>query len=218
MEDYGGLLKSGTRACLPVLPEWLTAASRPVHVNHGEPFMRCQDAITHVYIVQSGQVAILSGDGNGRESMVASVSVGGVVGEMEVIAGIRVAVYSARASEDSELMKVPADLFLRWVREDQDACWRLALMLAEKMYSASRRTSVNAHASALQRLAAQLVLCGPGRVRLSRQELAEACSVSLRTINRCVRRLRQEGAIGIERGKITLAPEQLAMLERQIKD
>ena len=216
VEDYEGLLKADMRARLPALPEWLMANSRLVRVSHGERFMRSQEAITHVYIVHSGQAAILSGDGDGRESMVASVSVGGVIGEMEVIAGLRMAVYSARASEDSELVKVPADLFLEWMHRDQEACWQLARMLAEKMHSASRRTSTNAHASALQRLVAQLLLCGPGRVRFSRQELAEACSVSLRTINRCVMRLRQEGAIGIERGKITLTPRQLAALEQKI--
>ncbi len=218
MESYGGLLKTRIQARLPALPEWLMAKSRLVRVAHGQRFMRCQDYITHVYIVHSGQIAILSGDDNGRESMVASVAVGGVIGEMEVIAGIRVAVYSARASEDSELVEVPANLFLKWVGEDQEACWQLARMLAVKMYNSSRQTSTNAHASAMQRLVAQLLLCGPGRVRFSRQELAEACSVSLRTINRSVMCLRQEGVIGIERGKITLTPEQLVRLERKLEE
>lgn len=198
---------------MPQLPNWLIGESRLVHIARGEALLRCGDSLKYVYIVHSGKVIISSIGENGQESKVVMVSAGGIVGEMEAIAGVERIVYSARAFENCELIRMPTDSFLRWVREDASACWGLTRILAEKLCAASLQSCQYTSLNAMQRLVSQLRQLGAGRVNYTRQELAEACSVSLRTVNRCVKRLNEEGLISLSRGKIEINQRQLEALE-----
>lgn len=205
-----------TRACLPQPPDWLMAESRTMRIPRGETLLCSDDAPKYVYIVRSGRIMIFSTGTNGQENKVVMVPEGSIVGEMEAIAGTERIVYSARALVDSELVRMPLEPFLRWVRGDVEACWGLTRVLAEKLCAAALQSSHYTNSDAVQRLTAQLVQLGAGSVNFTRQELAEACSVSLRTVNRCVKRLREEGLIGLSRGKIEISQGQLAALRMRM--
>ena len=45
---------------------------------------------------------------------------------------------------------------------------------------------------------------------MRRQDIADAIGTSLKTVNRCVERLRAEGILSLDRGKIALTPDQCA--------
>ncbi len=206
------------RARMPQPPDWVLVQSRIIRVERGEALLNSGDLLRYVYIVRRGRVIICSISESGRESKVVMVPEGGVVGEMEAIAEVDGVVYSARAFEESELLRVPKESFLRWVHGDFRACWGLTQMLAEKLYAASLQSSQYTGSDAMERFVAQLFQLGTGRINYTRQELAEACSVSLRTINRCVRRLLEEGAITLSRGKIEISQSQHEALERRMND
>lgn len=205
--------EGAVRARMPQPPAWLIAESRPVRVARGEAILRSGDSLKYVYIVRSGKIMIFSTGENGQESKVVMVPEGGIVGEMESIAGVERIVYSARAFETSDLVRIPMEPFLRWVRGDAAACWGLTRVLAEKLCAASLQSCQYTSSNAMQRLVFQLRQIGAGRVSYTRQELAEACSVSLRTVNRCVKRLHDEGLISMSRGKIEIDQSQLEALE-----
>lgn len=205
--------ENAVSARMPQPPAWLIGESRLVRIAQGESLLRCGDSLKYVFIVRSGKIMIFSTGENGQESKVVMVPEGGIVGEMEAIAGVERIVYSARAFEASELVRIPTESFLRWVRGDAAACWGLTRMLAEKLCAASRQSCQYTSSNAMQRLVAQLRQFGAGRVSYTRQELAEACSVSLRTVNRCVKRLHEEGLISLSRGKIEISQGQLEALE-----
>ena len=196
--------EGAVRARMPQPPAWLIAESRPVRVARGEAILRSGDSLKYVYIVRSGKIMIFSTGENGQDSKVVMVPEGGIVGEMEALAGVERIVYSARA---------PMEPFLRWVRGDAAACWGLTRVLAEKLCAASLQSCQYTSSNAMQRLVFQLRQIGAGRVSYTRQELAEACSVSLRTVNRCVKRLHDEGLISMSRGKIEIDQSQLEALE-----
>lgn len=212
MNDERLNAEATTRAHTPQPPDWLMAESRTVRIPRGEMLLRSGDALKYVYIVLRGRIMIFSIGSNGQENKVVMVSEGGIVGEMEAIAGTERIVYSARAFAESELVRMPMESFLRWVRGDAEACWGLTQVLAEKLCAAALQSSHYTNSNAMQRLIAQLAQLGAGRVSYTRQELAEACSVSLRTVNRCVKKLREEGLIGLSRGKIEISQGQLAAL------
>ena len=196
------------------IPEWLMSESKRLSFHHGDFVMRCQDPISHIFLVLSGSLSIMSVGENGQESVVASLGRGCLLGEMEALVGRRHSTYSARCGENAELVSFPAEAFVRWAREDGRVSWILAQMMAEKLYNASRQSSTMTSARGIDRLIACLIQERAGRVRRTRLELAERCSVSLRTINRCVQRLRREGLIDISRGKIVISSEQMDALKQ----
>lgn len=203
-------------ARMPEAPQWLMDLSRVVYFSRGREVLQRDAAVQYVYIVRRGRINIFSIGENGQENRVVTVSEGGIVGEMEVIAGMKRVIYSARAFEDSELLRVPLDAFLNWVRSDISACWGLTQVLTGKLCAASVQSSQYTNTDARARLIAQLVQLSPGRIRYTRQELAEACSASLRTVNRCVKKLREDGLIGLSRGKIEITQSQLDALRAEM--
>lgn len=205
-------------ARMPEAPQWLMDLSRTVRIARGEQLFRRDETLKYVFIVLRGRINIFSIGENGQENKVVTVPEGGIVGEMEAIVGVDRIIYSARAFEDSVLLRVPLEPFLRWVRSDISACWGLTLVLAGKLCAASVQSSHYTNTNAMQRLINQLVQLGPGRIRYTRQELAESCSVSLRTVNRCVKKLREEGLIGLSTGKIEISQGQFAALEEKCKE
>lgn len=218
MEERDPTAPALMRAHMPEAPAWLMAQGRAQRFLKGAEIFCRQERLRYVFIVRSGTVIISSIGENGQENRVVMVTAGGVVGEMEAIVGAERLLYSARAFEDCELVRLPVDQFVQWVRTDAQACWELTRVLAAKLYAASAQTSQYAASDAMQRLISLLAHLGPGRVTYTRQDLAGACSVSLRTINRCVARLHQGGLIGLLRGKITLTPAQLARLSDSMQD
>ncbi len=210
-----GALSAGSAvfARMPQPPAWLISESRLVRIARGELLLRSGDGLKYVYIVHSGKIMIFSTGENGQESKVVMVPEGGIVGEMEAIAGVERIVYSARAFEASELVRIPMESFLRWVCGDASACWGLTRVMAEKLCAASLQSSQYTSSNAMQRLVSQLRQIGAGRVSYTRQELAEACCMSLRTVNRCVKRLHEEGLISLSRGKIEIDQSQIEALE-----
>lgn len=203
---------------MPQPPDWILAESRVVQVARGEALLNSGDVLCYVYFVRRGCVMIYSISEDGRENKVVMVPEGGVVGEMEAIAEVEGTVYTARAFEACELLRVPKEAFLKWVRSDFQACWGLTRVLAEKLYAVSLQSSQYTGSDAMERFVAQLLQIGAGRINYTRQELAEACSVSLRTVNRCVKRLLEEGAITLCRGKIEISPEQHEALEKRLNE
>ena len=104
-----GALSAGSAvfARMPQPPAWLISESRLVRIARGELLLRSGDGLKYVYIVRSGKIMIFSTGENGQESKVVMVPEGGIVGEMEAIAGVERIVYSARAFEASELVRIP---------------------------------------------------------------------------------------------------------------
>lgn len=215
MDEHAGV---DMHAHMPEAPDWLMAEGCILRFFKGDQIFHRQERLRHVYIVRSGTVIIFSMGENGQENKVVMVPEGGIVGEMEAIVGAERIVYSARAFVNCELLRLPVEPFMRWVCADARACWALTRVLAEKLYAASVQSSQYTSSNAMQRLVPLLIQFGAVRVTYTRQELAEACSVSLRTVNRCVKTLQEMDLIGLSRGKIVLSPDQLTRLGDYMHD
>lgn len=208
-----GHLGNSMQMSMPEAPQWLKDVNRTMRVARGEEVLQRDGISKYVYLVQQGKINIFSIGENGQENKIVTVPAGGIVGEMEAIMGTTRSIYAARAFEDSELLRIPVEAFIRWVHGDISVCWDLTRVLAGKLCAASVQSSQYTNSDATQRLIFQLIQLGPCRISYTRQELAEACSVSLRTVNRCVKKLREEGLISLSRGKIEISQSQLAALE-----
>ena len=199
------------------LPEWLVAGGRAAHFRQGAFIFHQHDLLDQIYVVRRGTVIILCVDPKGHERKVVLVPEGGTVGEMEAIVGSDRVVYSAKAFTDCDLLVLSTGDFLRWIDEDAHACRRLATVLAHKLYAASSQSAQYTSLDATTRLASVLTQMEPGLVGYTREELAEACSVSLRTVNRGIKKLQEMGALSRQRGKIIISERQHDLLDAYIR-
>jgi CRP-like cAMP-binding protein len=206
-----------TNFAMTRIPDWLEASSRTVNYKQGQFLYHQNKELDWIYVVQRGSVSILYDNAKGQEVMVVLVPEGGTVGEMEAMVGVGGVMYSAKAHTDCELIALPVREFLRWVETDLDACKQLSRLLALKLYAASSQSAHYLSFDAMDRLIAALCASVPGVVRYTRLELAETCSVSVRTINRCVKKLASGGEISLQRGKIVISLSQHNALRLRLK-
>ncbi|MEA5065522.1 MAG: Crp/Fnr family transcriptional regulator [Eubacteriales bacterium] len=200
------------RYAMTELPGWLKAHSRTVRFARGQFIFHQNDPVGRIYVVARGPVIILSIDEKGQERKVVLVPEGGTVGEMEAMVGTERAVYSAKAFTDCELVALSASEFMRWIDEDARALKQLAFALSHKLHAASSQSAQYMSLGATERLASVLAALGPGAVRHTRLELAEACSTSVRTVNRSIVRLEAAGALTRAKGKLALSARQIEAL------
>ncbi len=169
--------------------------------------------IQYVYVLCKGSVIILNENYEGLNSRVVFIHEGDTLGEMEALMGDSLLVYTAKSYTQCDLLKIPRDIFTNWMKRDANACFSVLKMMAVKLKDASKEVTGIIHVDSIFRLTKQLLEFQAGKIELSRAELAVVCGTSIRTINRCIKKLVQDNYITIDKGKIVISSEQQLYLQ-----
>jgi CRP/FNR family transcriptional regulator, cyclic AMP receptor protein len=196
------------------MPAKIWAECRIVNLQKGEVLFEWGDNVTHVYILCSGTVVVSSQAKSGNEMRVVFVKEGNAIGEMEALASEMNMVYNARAYNSCQMILLPVKSFLEWIDADPSICRMMLGAMAKKLHIAANEVSEYTQYDAIVRISTLIYSEDCGRMAMTRRELAETCAVSVRTINRCLQRLKSEKLIGIKRGKIFVTPEQKELLSK----
>ena len=200
------------------IQEDILVPCRLVHYTRGDKIFCRGDEVKRVYLICRGEAIITNSSLQGNEMCVVVVPVGASVGEMEALLEISELVYSAKALTDCELLEIPLRVFKRWIGTDLQACKQLATELARKLHTSSVSAVHYQSLPALTRFKIYLVDCGEGRISDTREKLAEICGVSVRTLNRAVVTLENEGLLKIVKGKLVLNEEQIKKIAASLNE
>jgi len=224
MKEWGGLntvFKTEVMSRFPIvanmisgMPERIWAECRMASLGRGEMLFKRGDVLSHVYILCSGSAVISSHDISGKEMRVVFVKEGNTIGEMEALASVKTMVYNARTYTPCEVLILSRKLFLEWIHADPSICLVMVEVLAKKLHDASNEVSEYTQYDAIVRVATLLSSETAGRLVMTRQEIAETCGISVRTVNRCLQRLKEEKLIEIMRGKIMMTEKHKEQLKR----
>ncbi|RDB44316.1 Crp/Fnr family transcriptional regulator [Halomonas sp. DQ26W] len=177
-----------------------------------------QDAPAHwLYIVINGAVRLTRAAGDGRLATIRCVERGGTLGELSMVSSAGVYLYSAEALRRTHVLTIPAQR-CRDIMDRQPACRaefmsRLALELTERLEDLALLTQ----ADAMSRLVSYVLRQLPaGRsksqrvVRLSipKRWLAAQLAMTPETLSRLLAKLRDCGAINIDRQRLVVLDEQ----------
>lgn len=195
------------------MPDILWESCSIIHFQRGETIFHMDERISFVYIICNGVVIISNNQLNGNEMCVVFVQDGSTIGEMEALLENKETVYSAKAFTECEMLAVPIEIFRLWISMDIVACGRMAHILAEKLYQSSVSVVQYKNLEAVVRLKILLAKQKTGYIRKTRAELAEACGVSERTINRCINQLKGQDMVTVNRGKIVISAAQLKTMQ-----
>ena len=110
-----------------------------VHVPGGDTVMREGEQADALYVVASGRLQAFVG-GDGGESLVGEIGRGEVIGEMGVLADEPRSA-TVRALRDSNLIHIPADQFIRFLRAEPDELFAISQLLIQRL-----RRSIRAEA------------------------------------------------------------------------
>jgi CRP-like cAMP-binding protein len=210
-------------AFLAPLPPFapLTSAARLAlaeagHVRalaRGQLLFSQDDPADCVYVVCSGQVAILLAAADGRELAINELGPGELFGEVGLLEGAcRTA--TALARQPTEVLVLPGAAFLAALEAEPRALRRLLATLAARLRGSGERESALAFLSAPARLARLLLQAsaaaggGLPLVTLSQEEAAQRIGVTRQTVAKILGGWRRTGWIVTGRGRIMLVNTQ----------
>jgi CRP/FNR family transcriptional regulator, dissimilatory nitrate respiration regulator len=177
-----------------------------------------QDAPAHwLYIVINGAVRLARSAGDGRLATIRCVERGGTLGELSMVSRAGIYLYSAEALRRTHVIAIPAAR-CREIMDRQPECRsefmsRLALELTERLEDLALLTQ----ADAMSRLVSYILRQLPGgrsksprvvRLSIPKRWLAAQLAMTPETLSRLLARLRDSGAINIDRQRLVVLDEQ----------
>jgi CRP/FNR family transcriptional regulator len=187
---------------------------RDTRVFHeGDPGDAC-------YIVRAGSCRVTREHPDGRAITLATLGPGAIFGELAMLDGERRSA-SVEASEDTELLALPASDVRTLIREHPDMAEKLVVALTRRLRDANERISRQSFqtvpsrvAGVLSQLLAEEPLAPVVRdgvtIRLRRSDLAQLAGTSRESVSRFLATLERAGVVQVGRGRVTvLEPERL---------
>ncbi|APE30711.1 cyclic nucleotide-binding protein [Halomonas aestuarii] len=177
---------------------------------------RQDEPASRVYIVISGVVRLVRSAGDGRMATIRCVERGGPLGEMSMVSNRGVYLYSSEALRRTQVLDIPAAR-CRAFMDRQPACRaefmsRLAMELTERLEDMALLTQADAMSRLVSFILRQLPAGrakGPQVIRLTipKRWLAAQLAMTPETLSRLLARLREEGAVHIDRQRLVVLDE-----------
>lgn len=176
-----------------------------------------------MFIVGAGRVKVVKEFPNGKSAIIGIFEEGGAIAEIAVIDKKPYPV-SAVALEDSVAGAIPADVFVRFLKENPDALVAMIVGLGAKLRDMVGNIGSLAVQSVEKRLARFLVKLSRQigikekegtllNLPMTRQDLAEIIGTSFEVVERSLKKMREKGIIKVEGKKIViLKPDKLREL------
>jgi CRP/FNR family transcriptional regulator, cyclic AMP receptor protein len=178
------------------------------------------DAGDACYIVRSGACRVTREHRDGRAITLANLGPGAIFGELAMLdGGIRSA--SVEATEDTELLALPAADMRALLREHPGMSEKLVVALTRRLREANERISNQSFqtvpsrvAGVLRQLLSEDEVAADGSdgitIRLRQSDLAQLAGTSRESVSRFLATLERAGVVSVGRGRVTvIEPERL---------
>ncbi|MBQ1461729.1 MAG: Crp/Fnr family transcriptional regulator [Selenomonas sp.] len=190
----------------------------------GESIVRKGEEARHVYLITRGTIRVSNEFASGQRFTFGTLDVPDLIGDLEVLAGQELYSASTEVSTQCEVIAMRSETFLQWMRIDNDFALAVAQLLAAKMYPTSNEAGRVKFLPSLNRLQTYL-LKRLGDIdtdlfilHTSRQQIADDIGTSVKTVNRGVVKLKDEGLITLLHGKITMNKAQQVAMKNSLID
>ena len=204
------------------LPRKLRECAQPMRFLRGQTVMRKGEPTQYAYLLLSGDMAVLNDFQDGTRYSFAHICVGRYLGDLEVLSEKEINAASVIALKESLVLRFPIESFKETLREDILFLRTVAHGMAVGMFRSTSERGYNHYRRGTDRLIRLLIkyyalYCPQSggtdlTVARTHQDIANEIGVCVKTVDRSVKALRDEGVIRIERGKIHLDEKTYAAL------
>jgi CRP/FNR family transcriptional regulator, cyclic AMP receptor protein len=181
--------------------------------HEGDPGDAC-------YIVREGSARVTREHPDGRAITLATLGPGAIFGELAMLDGERRSA-SVEASENTELVALPASDVRKLIREHPEMAEKLVVALTRRLREANERISRQSFQTVPSRVAGVLnqlladeavtpMVRDGVTIRLRQADLAQLAGTSRESVSRFLATLERAGVVRVGRGMVTvLEPERL---------
>ncbi|EGO64242.1 Crp/Fnr family transcriptional regulator [Acetonema longum] len=190
-----------------------------VTLRKDTPIVKGHDPSTLVYLVVSGQMEALAEFPSGIHYSFSKFTAFDMVGELEAITGDGHYAITVKAQTTCKAFCLPKETFLDWLRQCPSDSLTVCSLLAEKLFAQLKANRSFLFLDSIDRFALHLIACYQQQnldsslcLSSTRQQIADEIGFCTKTVNRCVKRLAEQGYISLERNKIVVDQEQYQRL------
>lgn len=171
----------------------------------------------YVYILLKGEVKVINEFDNGTTYTIASMVPINFIGELEALSSQPVYAVTVQTVTDCVTLRIPIQDFIKWLECDAVMLMMIAKVLAKKMYPTSYENGSLINRSSLSKLQSYLAEYyqknavhrdQPLPVKKNRQFIADEIGISIKSVNRSLEKMKEQGLVSIEKGKIHISKEQ----------
>ncbi|MBA3440809.1 MAG: Crp/Fnr family transcriptional regulator [Pyrinomonadaceae bacterium] len=171
------------------------------------------DQQDRLYFLQSGQVAVVISDMEGREVVLRMIEVGEPFGELCFCGRYKLRGSFARTATPSEAVEINLADFMEYLQTERDVIAAFLFTFCIRLADAESRLAILAHRGAEERLGRLLLHLAATRggmrdeptgevsLPVSHDELAQMAAMSRPHVTLTMGRLRQRGLVRYERGR-----------------
>ena len=224
---------------LSSLPEEIRKQGREVRFAPREIIVSRGETLKYVYFLKSGKAIGQREYANGKEYTYFRVtSKGGNIGLLELLSRNETLVASIIALTEVTAVRLDASLILEMIMTDMHILRRCLTLIARDFYRESDREGRYYYVEGIDRIRYYLIerydqlrmeeelsRAGTGRkvpekicIDVQYQEIANSTGISVRTVGRCLKKLRENGEIQSIRQKIMLGKKELELLGESLQN
>lgn len=219
--SLGEIMREGeVQEFLDKIPANLKKIAVPVLFKKNSIVIMKDEPAEYAYFILDGNLALQNEYADGNIYKFSDLGKGVIIADLEVLSGEYKNAATAIAKVDTWMLRVGLSDFERELRTDLEFLYFVASHMAKKMYTSSHGRGMNLYKPGVSLITNYLIkyVKKTGffeetvKIQKKRQEISDEIGISIRTVNRAVRELKNEGIISIVKGKITLNKKQYALL------
>lgn len=196
------------------MPKHIRERCRVKKTGSGVEILRKHEKMEYVYILCEGECDVLTAFKGGQLYVFgkAGHKNGGLylIGEQEVLAGISESQATVRTVSECRFLQLTQKDFWEWIQKDPHAAIILLKHLATRLNAATQEAGLQLYYPNIYQLKKYLVEQFEEsreenvRFKVKRQQIADELGISLRSVERGVRELKEQGLVRIVKGKMEI--------------
>ncbi len=199
------------------MPQEIMMRSQVKRIGPGVEILRKHEKIRVVYILCEGECDVLTAFKGGQLYVFGKAGLRkGVhlIGEQEVLAEIDESQATVRTVTDCRFLQIKKTDFWKWIQQDPHAAIILLKQLAKRLNESTQEAGTQLYYPNIYQLKKYLVERfeeteeSVVRIKAKRQQIADELGISLRSVERGVRELKDQGLVHIVRGKMEISEKE----------
>ncbi|MBB5172462.1 Crp/Fnr family transcriptional regulator [Texcoconibacillus texcoconensis] len=188
-------------------------------------FISANDACNELWILIDGQVRAIEEQISGDVYVFSEFQAPALFGEMEGLAGNTTYKATLVTSTACQFIVLPMENYINWIRNDPEALFFRTREIMSSILEQTTNERTYLFLNAADRL--MLYMTNYYRkhakdktctIQIKRQEIADQTGYSLKTVNRSIKKLSDNGLITNDRGKIVISERQYERLVALIEE
>lgn len=206
------------------IPEEIKAHARVRIIKKGTYVTEKGAEISSVKIFCKGHMQVKNEFANGMVYVFASIEPIAYIGAMELLADS--SIYSAflQAKTECEVLEIPNEYFLKWIYSDKALMFHVLKFISKSMFDQSWSRGESVIYPSIFLVTKYIVdnykKCGKDSLCLNKSacEISTFFGVSVRTVQRALKQLKEKGFIDTNRNEIIVNSKQYNILVKSLKE